>query len=171
MIFGAIYHFFTKPTIIGLDLRYTIYIFLLPMIIGMLSLGIYRRDFLADRFKGGQSIVFLSLMSVFYLLQGLIFSYLCFGQIAGMGWDLANALTAKNNIREPLHCEPNKIWTTNRSGYISFTFHDKSETFATDDQYAKDCVGKNLKDYTIAIEARRGIWNCYLVDSWEMRKK
>ena len=108
MIFGIVYHFFIEPTTIGNDSRYLNYILGLPIIIGILLLGIYRRHFLLGRFRSNKNIALWSFMSIFYLLQGVLFSYLCFGQIARMDWDLANVIIAKNNISETLHCKPQK---------------------------------------------------------------
>jgi hypothetical protein len=46
MIIGVINYCFFDPILIGHDNRYKIYVFLLPTVIGMLSLTFYRKDFL-----------------------------------------------------------------------------------------------------------------------------
>ena len=46
LIIGVLYYLFFEPNIIGNDSRYTYYIILTPITIGILLLLIYRKDFL-----------------------------------------------------------------------------------------------------------------------------
>ena len=46
LIIGDLYYLFFEPNIIGNDSRYTYYIFLTPIVIGIVILLLYRKDFL-----------------------------------------------------------------------------------------------------------------------------
>lgn len=171
MIFAVTYYFFIEPKTIGKDVRYSIYIFWLPTITGMFALGTYRRQFLIKQFRTNTGIALRSFMIFFYLLQGLIFSYLSFGQVAKMSWDYANYVTAKQKSSEVLNCEVLGIWVTKKSNRLGFTLNNIRETFNVSYQFIKDYKDENPKDYKVVINARRGIWNYYVVDSWEMKRR
>jgi hypothetical protein len=171
IIFTVVYHYFIEPKTIGEDIRYSIYIFWIPTIIGMLTLGIYRRQFLLNRFATNKGFVLWSFMTFLYLLQGFLFSFISFGQIAKMSWDYANFKKAKQNVSETLHCEVIEVWTTKQSNYLSFTFDNRRETFNVSNQFIKDYQVKKNKNYKLEINARKGIWNYYLVDNWEIEMK
>lgn len=176
MIFGFAYYWFVEPKTIGHDIRYAIYIFWLPTIIGMLTLGIYRRQFLINRFATNKGFVLGTFMVFFYLLQGLIFSYISFGQIAKMSWDYANFQVAKENTTEKVECEVTKFWTranTNKfqSDAVFFEFKNRSESLKVSYESIKQYKDKNPENYLVDIDARRGIWNYYLVDNWTIKEK
>lgn len=111
MILDVVYYYFIQPKTIGHDIRYSIYIFWLPTLLGMLILALYRRKFLIDRFLNNKGVALWAFMFFFYLLQGLVFSYLSFGQIAKISWDFINYQTAIQNSREVLECDITRFWT------------------------------------------------------------
>jgi len=170
MILGVLYHYFIEPKTIGNDNRYLLYIFLLPTIGGMLILVFYRRKFLKYRFSTNKEAFLWSYMTLLYLTQGFLFSYLSFGQIAKVGWDYINYQTAKNNNLESITCDVDRFWAK-RSYSFDYKFMGNYESFIVPYTTIKGYKDKNPRDYQLNIQLRKGIWNYYLVESWTINHK
>lgn len=171
MVFGAGYYYFNESKTIGHDIRYSIYIFWLPTIIGIVTLAIYRRKFLITKFSTNKGVVLWTFMIFFYLLQGFIFSYLSFGQIAKISWDILNERAIQQNQIVTLRCDVTRFWTKRRPYSIDFKFNGKRESIIADYQTLKEYINENPKDYEIEIELNKGIWNYYKLNSWTLSKK
>lgn len=170
-IIAAAYYFFIEPTTIGHDRRYLIYIFLLPTIFGMIVLGIYRREFLVNRFSQNKGFILWTFMLVFYLGQGFIFSYISFGQAAKMGWDYVNYRATQENQEETLICPVADFRTGKRQDYIDFKFNGKYESLKVSYSTFRDYQGKNPNDYFLRINATKGLWSYYTVNGWTIEYK
>lgn len=171
MLFGVVYYLYWEPTTIGHDSRYTFYIFLLPTLLGLLTLAVYRRKLLINKFSMNKSFKLWTLMTIFYLIQGLLISYLSFGQIAKISWDILNTRTAKKNIEEVFDCKITRFWTGKSSNNIDFIFKDRNNNFNVHYNNIKEYLETNPDDYYLKITARKGLWNYYLVESWEIKAK
>lgn len=170
LIIGVLYYLFFEPNLIGNDSRYTYYIFLTPLIIGVLVLLLYRQDYLRFKFNSFKNLQTKIFMLFFYGLQGILFSYLIFGQIAKISWDILNKSAAKENSEEVIICKISKFWTSKSSNQIEFQFENKLERFNVSYSTIKPYLKTNPKDYYLKIEANKGIWNYYLVNNWEIIK-
>lgn len=171
IIFGACYYYFIEPKTIGHDIRYSIYIFWLPTIIGLVTLAIYRRHFLTNKFSTNKGVLLWMFMIFFYLLQGFIFSYLSFGQFAKISWDIFNERATQQSQVETLKCDVTRFWTKSRPYSIDFKFKGRHESIIVDYSILKEYFNENPKDYEIEIEAKHGIWNYYKLSSWTLTKK
>jgi len=171
MVFGIVYYLFLEPKTIGHDIRYTIYIFLLPTILGLLILAVYRRQFLINKFSTNKGFTLWTFMTIFYLLQGLLFSYLSFGQVAKISWDILNSQTAKQNTEEVFDCQVSRFWTGKHSNNIDFLFKDRHNKFDVQYKTIKDYLNTNPDDYYLKITARKGLWDYYLVERWDIKNK
>jgi hypothetical protein len=164
------YNFFFDPNLIGHDSRYTIYVFLLPTILGLLILAVYRRNFLINIFTTNKGFKLWTFMTIFYLLQGIVFSYLSLGQVAKISWDILNNKTAKQNVEEVFDCQVTRFWNGKNSS-IDFLFNEKHNKFDVQNKIIKDYINKNPDDYYLTITARKGLWNYYLVERWDIKNK
>ena len=171
MIFGTVYYLFLEPTTIGHDIRYTIYIVLLPTLLGLLILTVYRRKFLINKFSTNKGFRIWMFMTFFYGLQGLLFSYLSFGQITKISWDILNERTAKQQAEEIIDCKITKFRTMKHIDKIDFLFKDRHNKLDVSHKTLKDYLDKNPNDYYLEIKARKGLWNYYLVNSWDIKSK
>jgi len=170
MVTYVVYHLFIEPKTIGHDERYLIYIFLLPTIGGAILLGIYRRQFLINRFSTNKGFLLWSFMTLFYLAQGVLFSYLSFGQIAKISWDYCNYTVTKNNNEEILYCEVRRFWTGKRPS-IDFKFNGRQESFKVAYLDIKAYKDESSTNYKLKINATKGIWNYYTVNQWTIVQK
>jgi hypothetical protein len=169
-IITVAYYYFLEPKTIGHDTRYIIYIFLLPTIIGMIALGIYRRQFLINRFTTNKGFILWTFMIVFYLLQGFIFSYISFGQVAKISWDYFNYRATQNHEEELLTCPITQFSTVRRSR-LHFKLNDLHESFRVRYSDIKEYKDKKASDYVLKITARKGIWNYYTMKGWTIEPK
>ena len=171
MIFFVTYGLFFEPNVIGHDSRYTIFVFLLPTLLGLLTLAVYRRQFLINKFSTNKGFKLWIFMIVFYLIQGILFSYLSFGQVAKISWDIMNNRTSKQNIETVFNCQVTRFWSGRRSNSIDFLFNDEHDKFDVQYKTIKNYLNTNPKDYYLRITARKGLWNYYLVENWEIKTK
>lgn len=110
-------------------------------------------------------------MLFYYLLQGIVFSYLSIGEVSEISWDYLNHKAAEQNQTETLRCNVTRFWTKGRRCSIDFKFNGKYETITTSYSALKDYSNEDPKNYEIEIEARRGIWNYYELESYKLVKK
>ncbi len=169
-IIGIVYYCFIEPKTIGHDNKYTIYIFLLPTVLGMLILGFYRRKFLINRFTTNKSLILWIFMTLSYLLQGLFCSYLSFGQVAKITWDYYNIKKVKKNPEETFNCKITKFWIGKRPS-IDFEFNEKHESINVSYSTIKEFENRNVDDYLLKINVSKGLWNYYKLNQWKIEHK
>lgn len=167
MVVGVVYYALIEPRTIGYDPRYTMYIVALPTVIGMVILGLYRRHFLMRQFSENKGFIQGTFMTFWYLLQGIIFSYLSFGQLTKMSWDYLNSQAAKQNTEQIVTCEITRFWAGRRPG-IDFLFNGRHESINVDGATISAYENKNVNDYRLTIHATKGLWNYYVLTEWKV---
>ncbi|MDA6069003.1 hypothetical protein NJT12_05150 [Flavobacterium sp. AC] len=169
MIFCIVNLTFIENKTIGHDPRYQIYVFWLPTIIGILFFGIYRRKFLIRKYQSFKEVYLKIYVIGFYLLQGILVSYLSFGQIAGIVWNYINKKEAEKNPTEIVICNV-KGFYTKKNPDISFTFKDKIEVFSITSEMNRENYNRNPKDFALEVIVQEGIWNYYIVKHWSLKR-
>jgi hypothetical protein len=169
LIFCVINLGFFESKTIGGDCRYLIYIFLLPIIIGMLFFGIYRKEFLIRKFLSFKEIHFKIYVIGFYFLQGVLISYLSFGQVTSVIWNYINVNEAERNPAEVVICKVTSFYT-NRNPHISFDFKSQTETFDVSSEMNKEIYNRDPKNYELEITIQKGIWNYFIVKHWKLKR-
>lgn len=170
MVFAVAYHYFIEPKTIGYDIRYSVFIFWMPITVGIIVLGIYRTQFLINSFKTNKGFFLSFFMVSFYLLQGLIFSYLSFGQVAKISWDYYNYRATQKELEETLYCQITKFWT-DRKPSIYFEFDDRTENIRVSYSEVKNYEDEDENDYLLKLKAKKGIWGYYTVKEWYVERK
>lgn len=160
---------FFESITIGHDVRYNIYIFFIPLLIGILFFGIYRKDFLLRTYLSFDETYAKLYVIGFYLLQGVIISYLSFGQIAAVMWNYINIKESERNKTELINCNVTGFYTR-KNPDISFEFRSLTEVFSVSSEMNRQNYNRNPKDYELEITVRKGIWNYYIVKHWELKK-
>jgi glucan phosphoethanolaminetransferase (alkaline phosphatase superfamily) len=155
---------------IGHDVRYEKYIFGLPTLTGVVALGIYRLNFLKIKIASLKNVWGKTLAILFFLLQGIIISYLSFGQAAHITWSLANRIEAANKQPKTMAFTVERFWTR-KSPQIDFKFHNNFETIRVSYKSTSRFENQNPKNYILSLKVRKGIWNYYIVDSWAIKRK
>ncbi|KQB42344.1 hypothetical protein [Flavobacterium aquidurense] len=168
MIFAIINHTFFESATIGHNIRYNIYVFFLPISIGILFFGIYRKDFLIRTYLSFTKTYEKIYVILFYLLQGIIVSYLSFEQIASVTWNYINTREAEKNLVEIINCKVEGFYTR-KNPDISFKFQNRTEVFSVSQEMNRQNYNRNPKDYSLEITIQKGIWNYYVVKHWELK--
>ncbi|HXC06779.1 MAG TPA: hypothetical protein VNZ86_18605 [Bacteroidia bacterium] len=166
-----LFYTFMNPLTIGHDERYTLYIIALPLVLGIVSLAWYRREFIRIRIGTAQTAMLKILTLGFYLLEGIFFSALTFVLIAHASWSYINKTAASGNPTEVIRCKIDKF-TTGRYPSIDFKFHDRYERIRTNYATVKEYKSETEKvDYDIVLTVQKGIWNYYLLKDWEIEEE
>lgn len=168
MIFCVVNLAFIESKTIGGDNRYEIYIFLLPTLIGILFFGIYRKDFLIGKYLSFKETYAKIYVIGFYLIQGILVSYLSFGQIASIIWNYINKNEAEKNPTEIVICKVTGFYTK-KNPDVRFDFKNQTEVFNVSSETNRENYTRNPKDYEIEITVQKGIWNYYIVKHWKLK--
>ena len=169
LIIYIAHHVLFDAETLGHDDRYTIYIFILPTLAGMIFLGIVRRKFLLRKYLHYKDAGGKLLVICFYLLQGLFFSYFSFGQAAHIIWNSANKSISEENPTEIIICDVSEFYTK-KSGNVSFIYNDQLETFAVSSKMNRENHNRDPRDYKLEISAKKGIWSYYVVQKWSLKR-
>jgi|GEM_PF-1819897 len=166
----AVYYYAIGPETFGYDTRYTIFVWAAPTVAGMVALGWYRRAFLLDKFRDDKSWFYRLVVVIFYLVQGAIFSSLSFGQLARMGWDLANYQAAKNAPVTVVECTVGRFWTSKRPK-VEFYLDGHFESIPARYSDLQPYIGLDPGRYKVRMHVQKGIWNYYTLKDWQIVKK
>ena len=173
-ILGAIYFWYFRPTTIGHNLKYNIFIFWTPTILGISLMAFYRRKFLLNQFTRNKSFILWVLLTLFYLSEGVIFSYLSFGQLADITWNIVNKRISNESPRETFDCQVTNFDLGGHgvhSKTLRFDFKTRSERVYISNETSNMLSGKKPEKYKIRIECRKGIWDYYTLTDWTLIEK
>ena len=153
---------YESPETIGDDERYTIFVLFLPIVAGIpVVLKLF----------GGYSL--LRGMGLFHIVMVLfllaILSFLSFGLIADIAFENCNEKAANNSnpITITLPVTEFKAYTGKNSSYhIKFEFNGNEESVLSDEESLEKFENEDLNN--IRLQLRKGIWNHYVIDKWEM---
>jgi hypothetical protein len=164
----AFYYF--EPRIIGYDIKHALYFFWIPVILGIAVFAYYRRAFLSGKYFYLNTIPLKLFGVVFYLLQGLFFSYLTFGFVANMAWVYINKKIAADNPTEIVYCKVDRF-VGSKNASIYFKYLNRHESFSITHQLYGEYKNENPKGYKLEIEGQKGLWNYFVVKDWSIKAK
>lgn len=173
LIFGIIHYLFIESKDIGSDIRYDLFVFWIPTCIGMLIT--IRFDFLQlnwkvtfEDLKKEKNIFFKIFTIPFLLVIHFTVAVIMFWMPSNIVWDTCNKMEAKNNKIEVREFQIAKFQLSRSSDSVGFYYNGKWESIPVSYKAIKPYLDKNPKDYTIRLELRKGIWNYYIVDSYDI---
>ncbi|UPT68933.1 MAG: hypothetical protein M0D57_10045 [Sphingobacteriales bacterium JAD_PAG50586_3] len=169
MLISAAYYLIADYDYIGHNNNYLIYIGILPVLAGLLFIGFYRRKILLAELRKMRWGFSKFLVIIFLLLQGLVFSLFSFGLVAKVTWDILNKRAAGQSATEIKYC-PITYFYTRKSSVIYFKYENRSERLQVNYDSIKDLVNSKA-DYVLKLTVRKGLWNYYIIESWQILTK
>ena len=167
MALNVLHYLFLEPKLVGHDKRYITYISILPTLVGIVALVIYRYKFLLSKYKGSKGVILKTFVICFYFIQGILFSYLSLGFIAKVSWNYLNQREAENNLTESMIFKVDKI-LTGRKPKVEFSFQNRFESIPVSYQSIKEFKSKNFKALELRVRVQKGLWNYYVVKDWHI---
>jgi glucan phosphoethanolaminetransferase (alkaline phosphatase superfamily) len=163
---------FLEPKIIGHNSKYSLYFFTVPVAVGILFFAYIFRKLLFQEYKECKLLGDKILVPCFFLLMGLFFSYLTFGLAGDLTWVYLNKRAAKENQTEVVTCSVNKLESSyrGRGAKMYFTFQNRQENFSISNMMFREYKDSAAKNYQLKIKGRKGIWNYFIVDSYELEE-
>lgn len=166
MLISVAYYLIADYDYIGHNNNYLIYIGILPVLTGLLFIGFYRRKILLAELSKMHWDFSKFLIIVFLVFQGLVFSLFSFGLVAKVTFDVLNKYAAGQNYTEVKYCPITQFYTR-KSSVIYFKYEGRSEHLQVKYDSIKDLVNTKA-DYVLKLTVRKGLWNYYLIDCWQI---
>lgn len=176
-IANVLHYMFFEPQTFGSDSRYAIYVFWVPTFLGLVITSRYYifNEIWNDLFKiKGESYFKMFYISIFILFCNCMFAYIVFGFSANAIWNYVNKNEAKNNQLETFYLPISEFSrTTGRGGAnrVTFKFKGNRESIKTTYETIKPYLDKLPEDYQLILEVRKGIWNYYILEDFDLIKK
>lgn len=175
-LIGIIYFLFFQSVTIGGDYKYFVYVFLIPTLIGFFITAKF--TFFSKSWKSifndlrKEKYLILKFIYPFLLIiTNFIFSYIFFGNSANIIWDTINKLESEKNKTEKYFLPITKIYTSYKyKDKIRFVFLNKEESISVKYSEIKPFLNKNTDNLKIEIKVKKGIWNYYILESWEIKE-
>lgn len=166
------YHLLYRSDRIGGDYHYTLYVFFLPTMLGMVVLAIYRKKHLIQILSKSKSLLYKSLVILFYTAIGFLFSYMSFGLISETVFDSVNQAEQSKKPLETITC-PVTDFHFSKRGYpkIYFTYEGITENVPVSNSQIDEYYESDPANYIIALKVRQGIWKYYRVYDREIQPK
>jgi hypothetical protein len=176
LVLGVIYYLFFEDLSFGEDYRYTLYVFWLPTILGFVFsvkysfIAEYWRSLLIDLKKEKYF-----LMKIFYPLflvaMTFMYSVIMFWMPSNIIWDSINKIESITNEVEVYNLPVEKFYKGRGRSYrdkICFRFKNQSESIQVSSEFIKPYLDKNPKNYRIKLKVRKGIWNYYVYEDFDI---
>lgn len=170
VVLFVVYRSYFKTETIGGDSRYLLIVLVAPTLLGILIIGYFKRKFLRFRLNEAKGIFQKGLLFLFYFIQGFLFAYLSFGLFASIIWDNINKKTVDLNQKEIVYCRITDInsGTSKSSPNMYYLFQGNSECLSIDHKTYGKYYNTELVDLNLQLTVRKGIWNYYILDGWEI---
>ena len=174
IIITVIYYIFFESLSLGGDYRYDLYIFWLPTILGFFIaikysfISEYWSSFFLDVIKE-KSFLMKIFYPIFLVIMTFMYSVMMFWMPSNIIWDIFNKIEAQNN-RIEIFQYPIEKFNGGKRESIGFYFNENWETIPVHYEVVNPYLDKNPHNYKIKIEVRKGLWNNYILESWEIKE-
>ena len=163
----------TRPDIIGSDIRYAVFIVLMPLLAGMWILG-FRPATISKTWNSREIFRYKlqAILADFSLY--LVASFFSFGLLGQVVWDAANRIMVKNIQSVVIQCPITEFGSHGKRRtikHIGFLFNSHYEQLNISDDLMKAYEDKNPADYNIILETKEGLWNHFVVLDISVQQK
>lgn len=172
----VLYSIFIESSYIGKDYRYNIFVFWTPTLIG--SFIVIRFNFLGidlkkiySKLKKEKKIHIKIICILLVNLALFMFSIIMFWIPSNIIWDVLNKIESQKNNMEVLSVRVEKFTKSRHSNKIYFKFKNRTESIKVSSKTINLYIDKNPSNYIIEIGVKKGIWNHYIIDNWNIELK
>lgn len=174
IVIGLVYYIFFESKSIGGDYRYDLFVFWMPTLIGFFlsikyfSFSEYWSSLIPDIKKEKRFI-----LKIFYpiFLTVITFTYcvILYWMPCNVIWDCINKYVANKNRTEVFIVPVTQFKEVSKSpDRIDFYMNNKFESIPVASEVIKPYLGKNPKNYKIKIKVKKGIWNYYVLEDFDI---
>lgn len=171
VLFMAVY--WLKPLGLGSDIRYDIFVVALPVVIGIGLFISYRKKLLDMEVVAAETMWNKIWMSTVLLTIIGLFSYLTLGFFTSLTFEVINYNLAEDSKQQivllPID-EFHEGHGSKATHSIRFHFNGEKENMRVSRNFIKQCIEKSAAKHRIKLKLRKGLWNHYLVDEWDIVK-
>ena len=176
LFIGVLYPIFIESSYIGKDYRYNIFVFWIPIFIGFFiaikfnTLGLDYKKIYSEVKKEKKihiKIIYILLVNLIYFM----FSIIMFWIPSNIIWDVLNKIEARKNNIEVLSVRVEKFTKSRHSNKIYFKFKNRTESIKVSSKTINLYIDKNPNNYIIEIGVKKGIWNHYIIEHWNIKSK
>lgn len=177
VFFNIIYFLFFEKKLFGTDVKYYIFIFGIPIILGFIFsskhniFGVSWKEMFFEIKKRNNFFIGIYNLVLFFL-GNIVFSYLTFGFLANVSWNSINVYQSNKNRIEKYYLPVEGFHRKKGKGIdmIFFRFKNHHESIKVKYQTMEPYLDKQSNDYKIVLEVRKGIWNHYVLENWDLEK-
>lgn len=172
LISAVIYYLFFESISFGEDYRYQLYVFWLPVVLGFFLaikysyVAEYWSSLLED-IKKEKHFLPKIIYPIFLFVMTFMYSVMMFWMPSNMIWDVINKMEASNNKIEVFQCTVQKFDGGKRES-IDFYFNKSWGSIPVHYETVKPYLDKNPKNYKIKIKVKKGIWNYYVLEDFDI---
>jgi hypothetical protein len=176
LVIGVIHYYFFESHYLGSDFRYDLVVFWTPVVVGLILIVRYNilsmdwHDIL-PAIKKEKNIFYKIIYAPFLFIMHFMLSVLIFWIPSNIIWDSINKIESnKNDSKKYTLKVDNFHHSTGKGGsnQIQFIFKGKNENIKVSYQDIKPYFDQNPNDFQVIIEVKKGIWNYYVLQSWDI---
>lgn len=162
-----------KPLSIGSDFNYVFFVIALPIMTGISLLIYYRKKLLNPDAPKITNIWQKFGYSIATFLVASLLSFITIGTFASILFETANYYTAQDSKQQTVILpvdEFHKGRGSKATHSIRFHFNDKKEYISVSSNFIHQCIRQSSVKHHIKLKLRKGLWNHYLVDDFDIIK-
>ena len=176
IIVFVLYSLFIESSYIGKDYRYNIFVFWIPILIGLFIairfniLGLdYKKIYSELKKERKIYIKIIYILLINFVL--FMFSIIMFWIPSNIIWDILNKIESQKNKVEVVSIPVEKFTKSRQSNKIYFKFNNQIESIKVSSKRINQFIDKNPNNYIVEIGVKKGIWNYYVVDYLNVKLK
>ena len=162
---------FDNTIVIGEDFRFSILTIILPLTVGTIVLIFYRKEFLVIKFSNEKNKLVKGFMIVFYLTEALLVSFLALAYPSQFILTQINKKISSNSSPEIIVCKVANFFEDRRGSSINFKYNNNLERIKVSHKEMKIYINKNPDNFILELTVKKGIWNTYVVQKFEIHTK
>jgi len=176
LVIFVLYGIFIESSYIGKDYRYNLFVFWIPILIGLfiaIRFNILGFDYkkLYSELKKEKKIHIKIAYILIVNMTFFVLSIIMFWIPSNIIWDMLNKIEARKNNIEIISIPVEEFTKYRNFNKIYFKFKNRTESIKVSSKTINLYINKNPNNYIVEIGIKKGIWNHYIIDHWNIKLK